>query len=73
MKKFNLIFILALLLGIFVFPTRALASTDPLNHVKNDLPQEELVKRSTFTINNDDDTNLDQQIDCIFKQIDFHI
>lgn len=47
MKKFNLIFILALLLGSFIFPTRTLASTDPLNHVKNDLPQEELMNKDS--------------------------
>lgn len=52
MKKFNLIFILALLLGIFVFPTRALASTDPLNHVKNDLPQEELMNKDSKDVEN---------------------
>lgn len=52
MKKFNLIFILAILLGIFVFPTRTLASTDPLNHVKNDLPQEELVNKDSKDVEN---------------------
>lgn len=52
MKKFNLIFILALLLGIFIFPTRTLASTDPLNHVKNDLPQEELMNKDSKDVEN---------------------
>lgn len=52
MKKFNLIFILALLLGSFIFPTRTLASTDPLNHVKNDLPQEELMNKDSKDVEN---------------------
>ena len=52
MKKFNLIFILALLLGSFIFPTRTLASTDPLNHVKNDLSQEELMNKDSKDVEN---------------------
>lgn len=50
-----------------------LTKAQAMDWIDKQWPQEELVKRSTFTINNDDDTNLDQQIDCIFKQIDYHI
>lgn len=50
-----------------------LTEAQAMDWIDKQWPQEELVKRSTFTINNDDDTNLDQQIDCIFKKIDYHI
>lgn len=56
-----------------VMQRNQLTEAQAMDWIDKQWPQEELVKRSTFTINNDDDTNLDQQIDCIFKQIDFHI
>ena len=50
-----------------------LTEAQAMDWINKQWSQEELVKRSTFTINNDDDTNLDQQIDFIFNQIDYHI